>query len=121
MYLSYSHVDNESNSVDKHFQLSMVYLWQRNVILAAINQVDSVVVQPTGSEKSLCYVTPHLYHGRTAVVVLPTISLMSNNKPYVQTHRKRNCRFTFEIGTKGRYYGLFTSISSHIYNTRFTI
>ena len=91
MYV-YSHVDNEGNScvvsdhestkicglVAKHFQLSKVYPWQRNVMSAAINYVDSAVVQPTASGKSFCDISPPLYHGKTAVVVLSTICLMSD-------------------------------------------
>ena len=72
MYV-YSHVDNEGNScvvsdheicglVAKHFQLSKVYPCQRNLMSAAINYADSVVVQPAATGKSFCYNSPPLYH-----------------------------------------------------------
>ena len=74
--------DHESTKicglVAKHFPLSKVYPWQRNVMSAAINYVDSVVVHPSACGKSFCYISPPLYHGKTAVVVLPTICLMSD-------------------------------------------
>ena len=62
----------------KHFQLSTVHSWQMNVISGAINNRDTLVIQPTGSGKSLCYVIPPLYSGKTAIIISPTISLMTD-------------------------------------------
>ena len=49
-----------------------------SVITATLEGKDSLVVQPTGTGKSMCYTLPPLYDGRTAIVISPTISLMTD-------------------------------------------
>ncbi len=39
---------------------------------------DGLVVQPTGSGKSICYYLPPLLTKKTVIVVSPTISLMTD-------------------------------------------
>ena len=58
------------------FALTSLHHWQMEEIVAVLEGRDSVVVQPTGSGKSMCFILPPLYDSKTAVVILPTISLM---------------------------------------------
>jgi ATP-dependent DNA helicase RecQ len=51
---------------------------QREVVEAALNGRDAVVVMPTGGGKSLCYQLPALLTGRLTVVVSPLIALMQD-------------------------------------------
>ena len=37
-----------------------------------------MIIQPTGSGKSICFIVPPLYDGKTAIVISPTISLMTD-------------------------------------------
>jgi superfamily II DNA helicase RecQ len=62
----------------KYFGLSAIHSWQSNIITATLNKRDSLVIQPTGAGKSLCYIIPPLYDGRTAIIISPTISLMTD-------------------------------------------
>lgn len=75
-----SDLDHESTVICglavQYFQLLTIHSWQKKVISAAINNRDTLVIQPTGSGKSLCYVIPPLYRASTAVIISPTISLM---------------------------------------------
>lgn len=48
------------------------------VITATLEGKDSLIVQPTGTGKSMCYTIPPLYDGKTAIVISPTISLMTD-------------------------------------------
>ena len=63
--------------VARNFKLVNLHSGQGNVIDAALNKKDSQIVQPTGAGKSLCYVIPHLSVKKTAVIISPTISLMT--------------------------------------------
>jgi len=47
-------------------------------IAATVAGRDSVIIQPTGSGKSICFIMPPLYDGNTALVISPTISLMTD-------------------------------------------
>lgn len=51
-----------------YLQLLTIHSWQKKVISAAMNNRYTLVIQPTGSGKSLCYVIPPLYHVSTAVI-----------------------------------------------------
>ena len=50
--------------------------FQREVIAHCLNGNDTIVIQSTGSGKSLCYQFPAIYTGKLAIVISPTISLM---------------------------------------------
>ena len=50
--------------------------FQRKAHTMALNGTDSLTIQQTGSEKSLCYQFPPVYTQTKAVIICPTISLM---------------------------------------------
>ena len=62
----------------KYFGLAKLHQWQLSAIGSAIEGKDSLIVQPTGTGKSLCFCIPPLYSKKTAIVVSPTISLMTD-------------------------------------------
>ena len=68
----------------KFFQISQLTEWQIKTIQATIEGRNSVVVQPTGSGKSLCFQLPPLISGRLSVVITPTISLMQDQAVSLQ-------------------------------------
>lgn len=62
----------------KHLGIAKLHPWQLSAISSAIEGKDSLIVQPKGTGKSLCFCIPPLYSRKTAVVVSPTISLMTD-------------------------------------------
>ena len=50
-----------------------------SVITATLEGKDSLIVQPTGTGKSMYYTHPPLYDSKTAIVISPTISLMTDH------------------------------------------
>ena len=50
--------------------------WQEEVVKGALNGTNTIVVQPTGNGKSLCYQFLPFATGGTAVVISPTLSLI---------------------------------------------
>ena len=60
----------------EHFQFSTLKDWQMKSIQATIEGRNSIIIQPTGSGKNLCFQLPPLITGRTTIVITPTISLM---------------------------------------------
>ena len=52
----------------KKFNIAHLHSWQTNAIAAALN----------GTGKSMCYTIPPLYDNKTAIVISPTISLMTD-------------------------------------------
>jgi ATP-dependent DNA helicase RecQ len=62
----------------KHFQFSTLKDWQMKSIQATIEGRNTIIIQPTGSGKSLCFQLPPLITGRTTIVITPTISLMQD-------------------------------------------
>ena len=62
----------------KHFGYNTLKDWQILIIKAALEGRDSLVIQPTGSGKSLCFQLPSLITGKSTVVLTPTISLMKD-------------------------------------------
>lgn len=62
----------------KKFNIAHLHSWQTNAIAAALNGKDSLIIQPTGTGKSMCYTIPPLNDNKTAIVISPTISLMTD-------------------------------------------
>lgn len=74
------------------FDLTKFKDFQRKVIENTLNGKDSIIVQPTGSGKSLCYQLPPVYQNKKAIVVCPTISLMNDQ---VNNLSQKNIKATF--------------------------
>lgn len=82
--LSDSEMDCQSNVEDicriatlaEHFGLTSFRSYQREVINECLRGRDTIIIQPTGSGKSLCYQFPAVYTGKMSIVISPTISLM---------------------------------------------
>ena len=62
----------------KHFHLHNFKPWQTLAINAVLKGRDALVVQPTGSGKSLCFQFPSLITNKITIVLTPTISLMAD-------------------------------------------
>ena len=62
----------------RNFQLHSFKPWQLEAIQSILQKKDVMVVQPTGSGKSLCYQFPPLVTHKMTLVVTPTISLMAD-------------------------------------------
>ena len=60
------------------FGLTKFKQFQKEIILSVLEGKDTVVIQPTGSGKSLCFQFPAVYQQKKAIVVSPTISLMQD-------------------------------------------
>ena len=52
--------------------------FQESIIEAALAKRDTLVIQPTGSGKSLCFQFPAVFTGKLTLVITPTISLMQD-------------------------------------------
>ena len=63
------------------FNITQFRDFQKQAIDATLDGKDTLIIQLTGQEKSLCYQIPALYTGKTTLVIMPTISLMQD-----QTH-----------------------------------
>ena len=62
----------------ERFKLTKFKDWQLRAIMAVIRGSDALVVQATGSGKSLCFQFPAIWLKKCAVVITPTVSLMSD-------------------------------------------
>lgn len=60
------------------FGIASLHPWQVRIIAASLEGKNTLVIQPTGTGKSLCYTIPPIHDGKTAVVISPTISLMTD-------------------------------------------
>ena len=76
----------------KCFNLTRFKDFQRKVIDSTLSGKDSIIVQPTGSGKSLCYQFPPVYQNKKALVISPTISLMNDQ---VNNLFQKNIKATF--------------------------
>lgn len=81
----YNYIDGDSavkfqmlGMLVERFKLSNFKDWQLRSIMAVINGSDALVVQATGSGKSLCFQFPAIWLKKCAVVITPTVSLMSD-------------------------------------------
>ena len=71
----------------ENFHLTHFKDFQKQAVEAALNGKDTLIIQPTGKGKSLCYQFPAAYTGTTTLVITPTISLMQDQ--------------TYELNSKG--------------------
>ena len=62
----------------KHYGLTTFKDWQLKAIISVLEGRNCLVVQPTGSGKSICFQIPSLYTRKMTVVLTPTISLMTD-------------------------------------------
>ena len=62
----------------ERFNLTSLKPFQKTVIDATLNGQDTLVIQPTGSGKSICFQFPPIYLNKKAIIVTPTISLMQH-------------------------------------------
>ena len=62
----------------QYFGISVVKEWQLKIVSASLEGRDTVVIQPTGSGKSLCFQLFPFISGKMTVVLTPTISLMKD-------------------------------------------
>ena len=54
------------------------------MIQAAIEGRNTLIIHPTGSGKSICFQIPHLITGKATIVITPTISLMQDQTTTLQ-------------------------------------
>jgi ATP-dependent DNA helicase RecQ len=72
--------------LDEKVKAALARIWgfdslrplQQEVVEAALNDRDAVVVMPTGGGKSLCFQLPAVVSGRLTVVISPLIALMKD-------------------------------------------
>ena len=74
---SFQHATKIATLAEK-FCLTSFKKFQREVIDATLVGKDTLVVYPTGSGKSLCFQFPPVYLNKKAVIITPTISLMTD-------------------------------------------
>ena len=74
------------------FSLTKFNDFQKLVIDNTLAGRDSIVVQPTGRGKSLCFQFPPVYANKKAIVISPTISLMHDQ---VTNLSEKNIKSTF--------------------------
>lgn len=67
------------STLAESFSLTHFKEFQKEVIKATLDGRDSVVLQPTGSGKSLCFQFPPIYENKKAVVIKP------NNKSHARS------------------------------------
>ena len=80
-YVCYNTDQLEAQITDlmiKHFAIHSIKDWQLEMIMATLKGHNTLVVQPTGSGKSLCFQLLPLLTGKLTIVLTPTISLMKD-------------------------------------------
>lgn len=110
-----AHIPDEQRTM--MFGVVTLYPWQMNVITANLEGKDSLVVQPTGASKSMCFTIPSFFKSKTAIIISHIISLMTNQ---VSKLVKKGCiRNTTRISSKGRCHeaGGGRSISSSLHHS----
>ena len=74
---SFQHATLVATLAEK-FTLTSFKPFQKTIITAALEGRDTLVIQPTGSGKSLCFQFIPVYLKKKAIIVTPTISLMQD-------------------------------------------
>lgn len=97
------------------FQMTAFKDWQQRAIEAAIKGKDTLIIQPTGSGKSLCFQFPAVWSKKTTIVITPTVSLMSDQTRNLEA---RNIKSTF-LGTAQRDKSVYKKILSREYDLVF--
>lgn len=62
----------------KNFGITLLKDWQLKIIVATLEGRNTLIIQPTGSGKSLCFQLMPFITGKVTVVLTPTISLMKD-------------------------------------------
>ena len=100
------------------FALASLHHWQMEAIFAALEGRNSVVVQSPGSGKSMCFIMPPLNDSKIAVVILPTISLMTNQ---VYKHTELGVKATFLGSAQRDVSGSIKNGDSIVHQSHFII
>ena len=67
-----------SMTLAEKFNLTRFRDYQKQAIAAILDGKDCLIIQPTGSGKSLCFQFPPVYQNKKSIVITPTISLMKD-------------------------------------------
>lgn len=70
----------------KYFGLTAFKNWQLDAITTIINNNNTLVIQPTGSGKNLCFSFPPFANEKLSVVITPTVSLMVDQVKGLMEH-----------------------------------
>lgn len=100
----------------KTFGLAKLLPWQLSTISSLLNGKDSLVIQPTGSGKSMCFSLPPLLLQKTALVISPTISLMTDQ---VKKLSDRGIKATF-LGTAQANKDVISKVANGDFSLVFT-
>lgn len=100
----------------KYFGVAALHQWQLRTILATLDGRDGLVIQPTGSGKSICFYLPPLVTRKTALVVTPTISLMTDQVAKLES---KGISATF-LGTAQVDKSIMPKVAEGIFSVVFT-
>ena len=81
-----------SMTLAEKFNLTRFREYQKQAITAILDGKDCLIIQPTGSGKSLCFQFPPICQNKKSFVITPTISLM---KDQVTNCRERGINAVF--------------------------
>ena len=105
--------DHLLGSLVKNFQRQSFKDWQLKVIHATLEGKDTLVVQPTGAGKSLCFQFPTTVTKKITIVITPTISLMIDQ---VENLQLKGLRATYLVSAQRD-----TSMETKVLERRFDI
>ena len=97
----------------KHFKKTSFKDWQLTVIKATIDGKNSLIVQPTGSGKSLCFQFPGVVTGKITVILMPTVSLIMDQFKRLEAAR---VKVTY-LGSMQKDTGVLGKVSQGQYDT----
>ncbi len=72
--------DPLNNMADKCFGIKYLFPYQRLVISNILEKKSQIVILPTGSGKSLCFMLPSMIINGLTLVIFPLLSLISDQK-----------------------------------------